>query len=204
MGAAGVRRQSLCLRLSLMAAFALLMAGCQPVAVLPDLPFLTPSAEPLPVLEGAVRVVGPSGYCPDTASLRESGGAAVVLLGRCAAESEATPAVLSVAIGAAGSGAAMSGGGSGMAAFLTSDQGRASLSRSGRASDLRIRKALSDDRVFLVLLEDRQAGTYWRGMIPVAGHLVSISAIGPGLEPEAGRKLVQDGARALWRANAPR
>jgi hypothetical protein len=53
----------------------------------------------------------------------------------------------------------------------------------------------------LALVEDRAVGRYWRGMIPLDGRIVSISALGPDLTPEAGRALVEATASALRRAN---
>lgn len=180
-----------------------LLAACQPVAEnVPGLSLLNAS-EVLTVYGGAVRIAGPRHYCPDRSSLAETETSAVVLLGRCSVESEAPPAVLAISVGQAGSAGLLAENGAALAAFLTSDAGRASLSRRGRASEIKILSALMDEGTFLVQVEDAVQGRYWRGMLPVAGYLVSVSATGPALEPEAGRALVQAAARTLQRVNRP-
>lgn len=179
----------------------LLIPACQTVAGV-ELPLLARKAEPLEVLGGAVRVVGPAHYCPDPESLRDGESSAAVLLGKCSAESRATPAVLAVAIGAAGSGAILMEGGATLAEFLTSEPGRAFISRNGRADEVRVETALMAGDVFLLRLNDRAIGDYWRGMISVSGHLVSVSAMGPDLPADQGRKLVEAAVKALQRANA--
>lgn len=180
-------------------ALLLLLAGCQPGAGLPG---LTQGREVLTVQGGALRIAGPTHYCPDRGSLRETENSTVVLLGRCSFDSVAPPAVLAVSVGAPGSAGVMAEDGAALAAFLMSGPGRASLSRSGQADDVTIGSAvMASGDIFLVRVEDRRQGVYWRSMIGVAGFLVSISATGPDLPPEAGRKLVEAAARAIQRAN---
>lgn len=187
----GLRRLGLCL------ALAMGVAGCQGGGGLS----LLSAPEPVPVLGGALRIAGPAHYCPDPASLRETERSAAILLGRCSSDSAAPPAVLTVSVGAPGSAGVLAEGGAALAAFLTTEAGRASISRSGRARDVKIGTALMAKGVFLVRIEDRMQGIYWRGMVPVAGYLVSVSALGPDLPPEEGRNLVEAAARALQRAN---
>lgn len=180
----------------------LALAGCQPVKNLPILSLL-PANEPLLIYDGDIRVTGPRHYCPDRSSLQETDNTAVVLLGRCSALSEAPPAVVTVSVGARGSAGVLEGEGAALAAYLLSDAGRASLSRNNRADEIDIRAARMEDGVFLVQVDDRRQGRYWRGMLPVAGYLVSVTATGPSLAPEAGLELVQQTARALQSANRP-
>lgn len=160
------------------------------------------STSPLPVMGGAVTLVGPTNYCPDRESLFETESSAVVLLGKCRAESKSPPAVLSLVIGQIGSAAVLANEGKELADFLTSNGGRASISRSGRAADVRILSAKMSGEAFLVQVEDKAAGRYWRGMIPINGHLVSISAQGPDLSAEASLDLVMATAQSLRRVNA--
>lgn len=186
-------------------ALALALAACQPAKGLPTLPalsLLTPT-QTVTVRDGAVRIAGPTDYCPDRSSLRETESSAAILLGRCSAESEAPPAVLTVSVGARGSSGVMTAGGAALAAFLASEAGRASVSRRGRAGDVTIGTALMAEGVFLARIEDKAVGNYWRAMLPVAGYLVSVSATGPNLPPPEGRKLVEAAAKALQRANRP-
>jgi len=179
------------------------LAACQPVGRLPGLPPLALASGPKPliVLSGSLRVVGPKGYCPDPATLTETEDSAVVFLGRCAAGNGVRPAVVTVTAGVAGSGVAMASGGESLAGFFITDAGRATLARSGRESDVMLGTALADKGVFLMRIDDRAVGTYWRGMLEVGGRLVSISATGPDLPPPDGRALVEGTAAALRRAN---
>lgn len=172
------------------------LALCQP---------LTTWAETLPkavVLRAQdITVQGPTGYCPDPATLKQTDGAATVLLGRCTDQAEAPPAVITVTFGRGGSAAAMAAGGQEMAAFFASDAGRKSLSRRGRASDVSITSARSVGDLFLFRVSDRAEGVYWRGMTAMAGRTISIKVSGPALDEAASRKLVEDTAKALRRAN---
>lgn len=178
------------------------LTGCQQGNGLPALSLL-PANEVLSVYGGDVRVAGPRHYCPDKSSLRETEETAIVLLGRCSASSEAPPAVVTVSVGAKGSAGVLQSDGAALAAFLLSDAGRASLSRNNRAGDIDIRAARMEKGVFLVQVDDREQGRYWRGMLPVAGYLVSVTATGPSLSPDESHELVQQTARALQNANRP-
>lgn len=179
------------------------LVACQPVDGLPKLALMAPP-KPLVVLNGGLLVAGPSGYCADAATVRENGDSAVVFLGRCEAENGVRPAVVTVTAGASGSGVAMASGGESLAQFFATDAGRATLSRSGRARDVKIGTALAVKDVFLMRVEDRAEGSYWRGMLALGGRLVSISANGPNLPAPEGRALVEKTAVALRRANARR
>ena len=176
------------------------LVACQPVPGLPNLPLASATA-PVVVLADAVKVAGPRGYCADPSSVQEIDDSAVVLLGRCSADSSQPPALLTVTLGRAGSASAIASGGADLAAFFNSDAGRATLSRSGKARDVTIGTALSQNDVFLMRVEDRVLGPYWRGMVAVKGRLISVSATGPGLAREIGRGLVQDTAEAIRRSN---
>jgi hypothetical protein len=176
------------------------LAACQPVAGLPQLGLMS-APEPVAVLNGSLRVAAPAGYCPDPATLREDTDSAVVFLGRCEAENGMRPAVLTVTAGASGSGIAMASGGEGLAAFFNSDAGRSTLSRSGQAADVSVGSSLTAEDLFLMRVDDRATGSYWRAMMALGGRLVSISANGPDLPLSEGRALVEKTAAALRRAN---
>lgn len=173
------------------------MCACQPV----DRLGLVEAPPPVKVLNGSLVVAGPAGYCADPATLREDGDSAVVFLGRCAAGNGVRPAVLTLTAGAAGSAIAMASGGAELAAFFNTEAGRATLSRSGRAADVTIGSALASGDLFLMRIEDRREGSYWRGMLGLGGRLVSLSANGPDLPAAEGRALVEKAADALRRAN---
>lgn len=179
------------------------LAACQPSGGLPGLSALSLLAAPqgpVEVLDGAVRIAGPKGYCPDSDTLHSADDSAIVLLGRCFDDSKAPPALVSVTVGKAGTGVAAEG--AVLAAFFASDPGRATLSQRGRAGDIRLLSALSSSDVFLMQVQDRASPPYWRGMTSLAGRMVSVRASGPELEPSEGRALVEATIRALRRANS--
>lgn len=178
------------------------LAACQPSGGLPGLSALSLLAAPqgpVEVLDGAVRIAGPKGYCPDSDTLHSADDSAVVLLGRCFDDSKAPPALVSVTVGQAGTGIAAEG--AALAAFFASDPGRATLSQRGRAGDIRLLSALSTSDVFLMQVQDRASPPYWRGMTSLAGRMVSVRASGPALSPPEARSLVEATIRALRRAN---
>ena len=171
---------------------ALLLSGC-----------VTPTGTPkaAPVLGGAVQVGVPAGYCIDRAAGREDGDTAVVVMGKCAEGSTALPAVLTAAIGPAASAGVLAGGGQALAAYFTSDAGRAALSRSGRASTVTIVQAKGVGAAFVMRIRDRDAGEYLRGVVPVAGRLVTITVDALGADAAAGETLLTRSLDAMLRAN---
>ena len=158
-----------------------------------------------PVLEGAVNIGVPAGYCIDRSAVRAARDSVVVLMGRCADSSRQVAALISVSVGQSASGGVMTAGGPALAAFFTSAQGRATLSREGRASDVRVIAALGAGDAFLLHLADRSVGEHWRAIVSINGRLITLSATGTRaapLAPDQGRKLVDAALVALRRANA--
>ncbi len=176
---------------------AVLIAGCVPQSGIG-------SSRSAPVLGGALQIGVPPGYCIDGGASRERGDNAVILMGRCNDAAQAIPALVSVSIGQAASGAVMTAGGAALAAFFTSVEGRATLSRDGRASDIKVIEALGVGDAFFLHLQDRRAGEYWRAVVGVKGRLVTVSATGtPELPLTAAdsRKVLESVLAALRRAN---
>lgn len=156
------------------------------------------------VLDGALNVGVPAGYCIDQKASRAGKDAAVVLMGRCSDAGRATPALITVSIGKSGSAGVLTAGGQVLAEYFTSDQGRATLSRDGRASDVRVIQAVGVEGAFLLHLLDRDIGEYWRAVIGVNGRLVTISATGTETVPlgaEDSRKLIDVSVKAMQKAN---
>jgi hypothetical protein len=132
------------------------------------------------VLNGALTVAGPDGYCVDEASSRESGQNAFVLLRRCRGS---RGPVLSVTVTdmrvPPGDRTAQMDG---VAAFLSTDAGRSQLSRRGRAGDVTIDEiGLNEGALWLYMTdagnpEGFEPG-YWRAVLPLAGRLVTLSAM---------------------------
>ena len=176
-----------------------MVAGCVPQTGIG-------SSRSAPVLGGALQIGVPPGYCIDGSASRERGDNAVILMGRCNDGARAIPALVSVSIGQAASGGVMTAGGAALAAFFTSRQGRATLSRDGRASDIKVIEALGVGDAFLLHLQDRRAGDYWRAVIGVKGRLVTVSATGtPDLPLTAAdsRKVLESVLAVLRKANPP-
>lgn len=153
---------------------------------------------------GGLTVAAPNGYCIIPENATQTGDAAVVLIGRCRDGSQAAAALVTVTVGTPGSAAVMAAGGPELAAFFTSAQGRATLARSGKASDVKVSRAVMAGGDFVMLLTDRQAGTYWRGITGLNGRVVTVSAAGTAevaLSTEAGRDVLNATLLALHRAN---
>jgi hypothetical protein len=173
------------------------LIGCQPVT--------GGTARAAPVLGGALSIGVPAGYCIDGGASRESGDGAVILMGRCNDAARAIPAVVSVSVGQGGSAGVMTAGGPALAAFFSSVQGRATLSRGGQASDIKVIAALGVGDAFLLHLQDRSQGEYWRAVIGIKGRLVTVSATGTQevpLSPADGRKVLEASLDAMRRANS--
>jgi hypothetical protein len=163
------------------------------------------SSRSAPVLNGAMQIGVPPGYCIDGKASRQSRETAVILMGRCTDAMKAKPALITVSIGQGGSAGVMTAGGPALAAFFTSQQGRATLSRDGRASDIRVLTALGSGDALLLRLKDRQVGEYWRAVVGIKGRLVTISATGTDqvpLAPQDGRDVVDSVLNALRSSNA--
>ena len=176
---------------------AILVAGCVPQTGIG-------SSRSAPVLGGALQIGVPPGYCIDGSASRERGDNAVILMGRCNDGAKAIPALVSVAVGQAASAGVMAAGGTALAGFFTSSQGRATLSRDGRAADIKVLAVLSVGDAFLLHLQDRRVGEYWRAVIGIKGRLVTVSATGtPELPLTAAdsRKVLESVLAALRKAN---
>lgn len=157
------------------------------------------------VLDGALKIEVPAGYCIDRSAGRAGPDSAVVLMGRCSDSSSANAALLSVSVGESGSGGVMAAGAPALAAFFTSEQGRATLSRDGKPDEIRIVQALSDKDTFLLDVDDQSIGEYWRAVTEINGRLITVSATGSAgvpLPAEDGRKIIDAMLRALRRANS--
>lgn len=174
------------------------LAACQPVS---GLAALAGPKSAITLLGGDFTVKGPGQYCPDPTTVSETEDTAAVVLGRCAEDAKATPAILTVTVGPEGSGGVMAAGGAELASLFTSSTGRSMLSARGRAADIRVLKALERDGVIYLHLADRGAAPYWRGMAGMAGRLVTISARGDDLTVDDGFDLVATTVRTIRRAN---
>lgn len=157
-----------------------------------------------PILDGGLTVGMARGYCIDGAASRQTGDSAVILMGRCNTSIDEPPAVLTLSVGPAGSASAISGGGQMLADFFTSDAGRATLSRDGRAGDVVVRQAVQSQGAFVMRVQDRAVGEYWRAITGLRGRLVTLSVAGTDDTPLSsgdGRALLDAALGQMIRAN---
>ena len=169
----------------------------------------------LAVLDGAVSVRGPDGYCIDQQSSRAGSGFAV--LAGCALVSDATvmpthEALITVQIGSAGS-ATVTGAEAELAALLRTAQGAALLSDSSDAGSVQVDRVDRADGVVVVRLSDAAPAQVqglerreWRAFLDIRGRLTTISLRGferAPLPAEQGLRLLSQAIGALRAANAP-
>ena len=161
------------------------------------------------VLNGAVTVAAPDGYCISTDQVQQSKDTAVVLIGRCLASGLVAPAVISVSVGPAGSGGVIVAGDAALASFFGGPDGLSLLARSGKAKDVALIETRAAPGALLIHLKDTSLGSYWRAVTALNGRLVTISATGTGgvaLDEAASLGAVRQTLAVLQAANpaAPR
>lgn len=169
----------------------------------------------LSVLDGAVSIRGPDGYCVDQQSSRASSGFAV--LAGCAVVSDAAimPALeglITVQIGAANS-ASVTGAEAAMAELLRTTQGAQLLSAAGDAASVQVARVDRADGVVVVRFSDATPAptpglepSEWRAFLDIRGRLTTISLRGFDRAPipaEQGLRLLSQAIGALRTANAP-
>jgi hypothetical protein len=198
------------IRLPALVAAVMLLAGCLENASLSRLTGRESASGPasVTVLNGAVTVQGPQGYCIDTAATRETATEAFVLLARCTSRNRNTP-VLSATVTAIGGFDGTPDLGE-LSRFLATDAGRGHLSRSGRAGDLAIASLSTEEGTIWLLLDDRGnpaafEPVYWRAILPAAGRVITLSVLSSRENPvtvETARDVLRAFVAAMRRANA--
>lgn len=158
------------------------------------------------ILDGAVTAAAPAGYCISPGAGMRGDDSAVILMGRCsgAASATATPAIITLSVGPAGSAGVMAGGGEALAAYFQSEAGRAALSREGRAEDVRVLAAAGTDTTFVLHVADNTTGEYWRAFRGLRGRLATVSVTGSldaPLTSDQSRSLLDATVSALDSAN---
>jgi len=163
-----------------------------------------------------INVTGPEGYCIDKATKRATGSGEFVLLGTCAAISgnaeDAAPrlyAILSVSVLEIQD--RVSAAPQALHAYFQSDDGRAALAQSGDVTDVRLVQAQVEDGALILQAvdtsgarSDQLSDTYWRGMFPANGHLVSLTVSALGVYPisqNEGYALMRDFVKSMQTAN---
>lgn len=196
----------------LLVAALLALAGC--------LSFGPTAPRTIEVADSRITVAGPRGYCVDTAGTHDGESAAVVTLGSCAAlrQSAQEPhpdrdAVLSASIAPAGAGRpAVAESLESLRTFFDSEAGRAALSRSGRADTVEVLDKTTRDGILFLDLRDespfegpRVAPRYWRALLDLRGHIVTLSVMAPAGEPlsRAGAMATLEAFVAVMRQRNP-
>lgn len=165
----------------------------------------------------AVVISGPAGYCIDKAAARDTAAGAFVLLGSCAALAQSAaagqpvaPAILTASVSPAGA-QPVGGQLAALNSYFLSGEGRAALSRSGRAQSVTVAQAWGRDGVFFLVAQDtspsggqRLQPTFWRAVFDVKGRIVTLNVAGlknQPLGPEAGRATLEAFVRQVQREN---
>ncbi|MCP5037156.1 MAG: hypothetical protein GY945_06095 [Rhodobacteraceae bacterium] len=136
---------------------------------------------------GRIRVEGPQGFCIDKATKLETNSGGFVVLGSCAAISgnpdDAVPRILAVLTISASplenAGAATPDE---LKGFFGSSEGQAALAQSGLVEDAELLEISEADGVLFLQASDKSANRpdeledeYWRGLLTLNDHLVSLT-----------------------------
>ncbi|WP_425092846.1 hypothetical protein [Tropicimonas sp. S265A] len=172
------------------------------------------------VSRSAVTIAGPSGFCVDTESLRNDQDSAFVLLGNCAAIAQTARypqpevrALLTAAVQETG-GLSIKDQSAEVTAYLKTEDGRAMLSRAGRADSVAILDTRKSGDVLFLHALDKSPGyvpgmsaEQWRAIFDLEGTVISLTVIGfddAPLTAEAGKAMVREFASVIRRENAGR
>ena len=171
----------------LVLAAALSLSACVPGAPLATGGSATRAAS---VAGGAVVLAGPQGYCIDRGAIRDRAGTVFALFGTCAALSGSAgagqpsrPAILTASV-APGAPEGFEASFPQLATFFRSEPGRAALSRAGKAGTVAVDRVSSRGKVLYLHVRDgaKAAGLpveqdYWRAILAVGGHMVTLSVM---------------------------
>jgi len=176
------------------------------------------AVDSIEVTRGNIAIAGPGGFCIDDATLRDRAEGAFVLLASCAAISgarsaphPAIPGVLSVMVSAGADGVGLSAALPDIETFLTSDDGRAALSRTGDAASVTVLQSRITRGILFLNIRDDSAfdgpeiePEYWRAILDIKGHIVTLSAMVPAGQPGNGALATLESFIArVQRDNAP-
>lgn len=173
---------------------------------------LQPASGParISVLNDAVSIRGPAGYCIDTEATRESDIEAFALLVRCRGTLNPAPVLSATVTGVPAPDSNDPNALRQLAEFLASAPGRAQLSRSGDPRDVTIRSLRVADRAIWILVHDTGNPssfdpTYWRAVLPIAGRIVTLSVLAAQEHPmdvESGLSVLRGFVMRMRAANA--
>ncbi|MBI1418750.1 MAG: dihydroxy-acid dehydratase [Limimaricola sp.] len=173
-----------------------------------------PQVTQVAVMDGALTVAGPRGFCVDTAASRPAMG--FVVLGGCAVVAGDGPmpdpaGLITVQVGGAGS-AAVTGNEAALDRLLTSPQGTALLSAGGQPGSVRVHSHAHTAGLVRVRFTDGTAADpqgvqpgEWRAFLDLGGRMVTVSLRGLARAPLSageGQRLLLGAVAALRAANA--
>lgn len=161
------------------------------------------------VLDGALTVTGPDAYCIDDEATREGERQAFVLLARCRTSRQPSPVLSATVSGQAAPGTGTPAELQRLADYLSSPSGRAQLSRSGEADQVRIEEMLMQDGALFLRIHDEgnpQAlhPAYWRAIMPLSERVVTLSVMSARDHPvgsAAELQALRDFVGSMRRAN---
>lgn len=174
-----------------------------------------PQVTRVAVMNGALAVAGPSGFCVDTAASRPAMG--FVVLGGCAVVAGDGPmpdpaGLITVQVGGAAS-AAVTGNEAALDRLLTSPQGTALLSAGGQPGSVHVHSHAHAAGLVRVRFTDSTAADpqgvqpgEWRAFLDIGGRIVTLSLRGLARAPLSageGQRLILGAVAALRAANAP-
>lgn len=160
-----------------------------------------------PAVPGGVALAAPSGFCLVESTRQIRGDADLAAFRRCPGGS-GQDAILTVAVGGAGSGEGLRFDGEEMAAYFTSDAGRRALSRSDNPRSVTVHEVRRAENAILLRLTDRaQPGVEhaWRAVTGLRGRLVTLAlrspTEGPRVPASEGERVINRFLGAMRAAN---
>ena len=170
------------------------------------------------VTSDQIAISGPTGFCVDPTSTRESDDTAFVILGNCAAVSgqadapqPAVPALLTAAVSDRAGADVLDEPLDTLAEFFTSSDGRRLLSRSGNPNSVEILETRVERNMLFIHARDTSAGAfsgvaedYWRAYMEVEDRLATLSVLAleeAAVTDEDALATLSDFASAVRRAN---
>lgn len=177
-----------------------------------------PPVTRLDVAGGTVTVAAPAGYCIDRSATRDTRQGTFLLLGSCAAMT-ATGATDAVPVAPLVLTALVSDplrtetapDAASLSQYVRSDNGRASLSRSGQAQTVSIQQSETRNGVLYMKIRDRSPGgdaalsqDTWRAFLPMADRVVVLSAqslIDQPVSSDAARSVLRTFVATVQAAN---
>lgn len=169
---------------------------------------------------GQVVIAGPRGFCIDrAASSTRAEEQAIVVLSSCRAlgsglltRSASDSAILTATLAPAGVQLDIAQAAAQMQRLFATEQGRAALSRSGRAASVNVLESFAAEDAYFLRLSDTSpfpggevSAEYWRAIFGMEARVLTISAHGLEGAPLArndGIRLLRDFKQSIQRASA--